>query len=80
MDADCDDLNPCNGVETCNLATGLCEPGSCDTRVVVLEEHFDTDAGPFIYQDDTFRGTSNPAFADGSFEPVLHPLVPWRQR
>ncbi|MBN1770157.1 MAG: hypothetical protein JXB32_02755 [Deltaproteobacteria bacterium] len=26
--AECDDGNECNGLETCNVATGLCEPGT----------------------------------------------------
>lgn len=37
---------------------------------VQFEETYDADPGPFAYQDDTFRGTSNPSFADGTYEAV----------
>ena len=66
--SDCDDDNPCNGVETCEVSSGACLLGACESQVVVLEQHFDSDAGTFTYQDDTFRDTSNPSRADGSYE------------
>jgi hypothetical protein len=28
QNADCDDLNPCNGVETCDIPNGVCVPGT----------------------------------------------------
>ena len=33
----------------------------------LAEESFDADAGAFTYSDDTFRGTSQPSYASGSF-------------
>lgn len=35
---------------------------------VSSEQNFDSDPGPFSYQDDTFRSTSNPGLADGNYE------------
>jgi len=32
---------------------------------VLLNENFDTDTGGFVFQDDTFRGTNEPDYADG---------------
>src|SRR5262249_62282802 len=32
----------------------------------VLEAHFDTDADGFVYADDGFRGTAQPAYASGT--------------
>ena len=41
--------------------------GDSCTESVLLEEDFAASAGAFVYRDDTFRGTANPAFADGNF-------------
>ncbi|MCG8408379.1 MAG: PQQ-dependent sugar dehydrogenase [Phycisphaerales bacterium] len=35
---------------------------------VSTEQNFDADPGTFTYQDDTFRSTSNPNLADGTYE------------
>ncbi|MGD2109673.1 MAG: hypothetical protein PVI86_09805, partial [Phycisphaerae bacterium] len=66
-DANCDDANLCNGLETCDPFLD-CQPGTCDTVDVFLDQDFSADAGTFAYQDDTFRGTSNPSFASGTYE------------
>ncbi len=42
--------------------------GSADP--IVLAENFDTDAGTFSYADDTFRGTTQPGYADGIHDPA----------
>ena len=63
----CDDGNPCNGSEICDLVLD-CQPTGCDSQVDLIDQGFDTEAGEFAYQDDTFRGTSNPSFADGTYE------------
>jgi hypothetical protein len=49
------------------LASLVASPSLAAT-VDRLDENFDIDAGPFAYQDDTFRGTANPTFADGTYE------------
>lgn len=69
-DGECDDGEPCNGAETCDVQSGACVPGHCDTEQVLLVEFFDRDAGPFAYQDDTFRGTANPGLASGAYSPT----------
>jgi len=81
-DANCDNGLFCDGSETCDAVLD-CQAGGdpcvgqiCDEsgdfchgpQVDRLDENFDTDAGPFAYQDDTFRGTANPSFADGTYE------------
>jgi hypothetical protein len=63
----CDDGNPCNGPEICDLALD-CQPSSCDSQAILIDQDFDVEAGEFAYQDDTFRGTSNPSFAAGTYE------------
>jgi endonuclease/exonuclease/phosphatase family metal-dependent hydrolase len=69
-DSFCDDGDPCNGTEVCNIGIGACESVIPDAEEILIDENFDSSAGVFSYQDDTFRGTSNPAFADGSYEPT----------
>jgi len=45
-DADCDDANVCNGVETCDMASGTCLPGYCGlSEVVLLDDDFETGFG-----------------------------------
>ena len=81
-DAPCDNGLFCDGAETCNpvldcqSGTTPCAGQSCDEagdvciplQVDLLNETFDSGAGPFGYQDDTFRGTANPTFAAGTYE------------
>ena len=46
--AACDDGNPCNGTETCNLVTGLCESGAprdCDDGVACTRDTCDEATG-----------------------------------
>jgi hypothetical protein len=66
-DANCNDGNPCNGEETCD-AVSDCIAGPCLAETPILNETFDTDSGPFAYLDDTFRGTANPNYSDGTYE------------
>ena len=78
-DGNCDNGFFCDGAEICDAVLD-CQAGSipcagepCDEeadvctspQVDVLNESFDSDAGPFSYQDDTFRGTVQPAYASG---------------
>ena len=63
----CDDGNPCDGTEICDLVLG-CQPTGCDPQVDLIDQHFDSEAGEFAYRDDTFRSTSNPTLADGTYE------------
>ena len=66
-DLACDDGNFCNGTEICDLVLD-CQPTGCDPQVDLIDQHFETEAGEFAYQDDTFRGTANPTFANGTYE------------
>ena len=54
----------------------ICDGGAprlCETAIVTitvtifLESHFDNNAEGFVFEDDTFRNTSNPDFANGSY-------------
>ncbi len=53
---DCADTD-CSGLAGCTLST-------------IFSATFNTDSEGFAYSDDTFRNTSNPAFARGTFEPA----------
>lgn len=72
----CDGAEICDPVLDCQPATTPCTGQSCDEAgdvcvpltLDLIDETFDTGAGPFGYQDDTFRGTANPSFADGTYE------------
>ncbi|HSW45084.1 MAG TPA: endonuclease/exonuclease/phosphatase family protein, partial [Phycisphaerae bacterium] len=64
----CDDGNPCNGSEICDIGLGACRSIILPPRETLLLESFDAGAGAFSYRDDTFRGTSNPSFAGGAYE------------
>jgi hypothetical protein len=54
-----DPLQPAEGVEAWTAA--VIAPGT-----VLIDAHFDSNADGFSYQDDTFRGTSQPAYASGT--------------
>ena len=41
---DCDDANVCNGVETCDIPSATCLPGTCGaSQVVLLDDDFESD-------------------------------------
>ena len=63
----CGDGNVCNGLETCEAATGNCLPGPCGSETIILSQGFDADAGSLVYQDDAFRATTNAAVSSGAF-------------
>ena len=48
-----------------NAVTVAIPPGYAES---FLEEHFAVEDGGFIYSDDSFRGTSEPAYASGPFD------------
>ena len=48
------------------LSLAVAAPALAD---VFVDEDFSADAGGFVYQDDAFRGTSAPAYADGTYDP-----------
>jgi len=55
-DADCDDGDVCNGMETCNVLTGECDPGmplDCDDGVGCTVDSCDEDAGCLHTPDDS---------------------------
>ncbi|MBW2229465.1 MAG: hypothetical protein JRH17_03710, partial [Deltaproteobacteria bacterium] len=72
----CDGFEICDAVNDCQVGSDPCVGQFCDEsgdfchdpQVDRLNESFGTGAGPFAYQDDLFRGTANPAFADGFYE------------
>jgi hypothetical protein len=44
------------------------DPGSTPTSDTLIASHFDAGAESFTYQDDAFRGSREPNYADGSWE------------
>ena len=60
---DTDPLNPHVCGDTDN---DTCE----DCSRELLAAHFESDEQGFLYQDDTFRNSAQPAYADGSYEPA----------
>jgi uncharacterized repeat protein (TIGR02543 family) len=43
-------------------------PAGCDNPPILLDATFDSDSEGFSYQDDVFRGTSEPAYAEGAYD------------
>jgi len=83
MDGECDagdDDDDGDGIED-GLDPAPLDPFVCgDTDVdscddcsgafsLLLDAGFDTDAGGLVYEDDPFRGTTEPFYADGTYEP-----------
>ena len=58
-----------DGNTTMNSITISVTPGSGNT--ILFESHFDSGPDGFGYADDTFRNTTEPAYADGTHEPAL---------
>ena len=52
------------------LCLALLRPGAAAHALVALEASFDTGADGFVYVDDRFRSTGEPAYADGQFDPA----------
>ncbi|MDY6990237.1 MAG: DNRLRE domain-containing protein, partial [Thermodesulfobacteriota bacterium] len=64
QNADCDDGNPCNGLETCDVVTGICQPGTpvdCPPGTTCNPDTGECEAGPttlmFQEGDDGYSGT-----------------------
>ncbi len=55
--------NSCGGTEDCNSCPGDC--GNCPDGSVLINTTFASGADGFSYMDDTFRGTTQPAYASG---------------
>jgi hypothetical protein len=72
--ADDDDVDPLDPQACQDLDADTCDDCSNNQpgvgTSVILSAGFDLDEDGFVYLDDAFRGTSEPGYADGSYDPA----------